>query len=38
MLSVQAQLTDNSWLFTQDCQLTGGFAFFVWFRDATSSC
>jgi hypothetical protein len=34
LLSVQAQLTDNSWLFTQDCQLTGGFAFFLWFDDA----
>jgi hypothetical protein len=34
LLSVQAQLTDNSWLFSQDCQLTGGFAFFMWFRDA----
>ena len=34
LLSVQAQLTDNSWLFYQDCQLTGGFAFFMWFADA----
>ncbi len=34
LLSVQAQLTDNSWLFTHDCQLTGGFAFFMWFTDA----
>lgn len=33
-LAVQAQLTDNSYLFSHDCQLTGGFAFFVWFRDA----
>ena len=31
VLSVQAQLTDNSWLLSRDCQLTGGFAFFVWF-------
>ena len=31
ILSVQAQLTDNSYLFSRDCQLTGGFAFFVWF-------
>lgn len=30
-LSVQAQLTDNSYLFDPDCQLTGGFAFFTWF-------
>ncbi len=31
ILSIQAQLTDNSWLFSRDCQLTGGFAFFIWF-------
>jgi hypothetical protein len=31
VLSIQAQLTDNSYLFTRDCQLTGGFAFFIWF-------
>lgn len=32
LFSVQAQLTDNSWLITRECQLTGGFAFFMWFR------
>ncbi|HEY6481280.1 MAG TPA: DUF6603 domain-containing protein, partial [Streptosporangiaceae bacterium] len=31
VLSVQAQLTDNSYIFSPDCQLTGGFAFFVWY-------
>lgn len=31
VLSIQAQLTDNSWLLTHDCRLTGGFAFFIWF-------
>ncbi len=31
ILSIQAQLTNNSWLFSEDCQLTGGFAFFIWF-------
>ncbi len=30
-LAVRAQLTQNSWLFTEDCRLTGGFAFMVWF-------
>ena len=30
-LAVMAQLTRNSWLFTQNCRLTGGFAFMVWF-------
>lgn len=34
LLSIQAQLTDNSWLLSRDCQLTGGFAFFVWFNEA----
>lgn len=34
LLSVQAQLTDNSWLISEDCQLTGGFAFFMWFRES----
>ena len=32
LLSIQAQLTDNSWLLSRDCQLTGGFAFFMWFQ------
>ncbi len=31
LLSVQAQLTDNSYIFSHDCQLTGGFAFYIWF-------
>jgi hypothetical protein len=30
-LSIQAQLTDNSYIFAPDCQLTGGFAYFMWF-------
>src|SRR5262249_37892369 len=33
LLSIQAQLTDNSWLLSEDCKLTGGFAFVIWFRD-----
>lgn len=28
----RAQLTDNSWIFSSDCQLTGGFAFFIFFN------
>lgn len=32
LLSIQGQLTDNSWLLSRDCQLTGGFAFFMWFE------
>lgn len=31
VLSIQAQLTDNSWLLIHECQLTGGFALFIWF-------
>ncbi len=31
ILSIQAQLTDNSYIFAPDCQLTGGFAYFMWF-------
>ncbi|TQS39952.1 DUF6603 domain-containing protein [Cryptosporangium phraense] len=30
-LGVQAQLTSASYLFSRDCHLTGGFAFFSWF-------
>ena len=31
LFSVEAQLTDNSWLLSRDCRLTGGFAFYLWF-------
>jgi hypothetical protein len=33
LLAIQAQLTNNSWLISKDCQLTGGFAFYTWFGD-----
>lgn len=32
LLSVQAQLTDNSFIFHRSCRLTGGFALCIWFR------
>ncbi len=32
VLSVQGQLTDNSWIINESCRLTGGFAFVTWFR------
>ncbi len=32
-LGVQAQLTTASYLLSRDCHLTGGFAFFTWFKD-----
>jgi hypothetical protein len=31
LLAIRAQLTNNSWLISRDCQLTGGFAFYAWF-------
>ncbi|MGH9855297.1 MAG: DUF6603 domain-containing protein, partial [Blastocatellia bacterium] len=31
-LGVQAQLTSASYIFTRDCHLTGGFAFYSWFN------
>ncbi len=34
LFSVQAQLTDNSWLISKDCRLTGGFAYFTWFKES----
>ncbi|HYP24904.1 MAG TPA: DUF6603 domain-containing protein, partial [Actinomycetota bacterium] len=32
VLAIQAELTENSWLLSSSCRLTGGFAFVVWFR------
>ncbi len=34
-ISVQAQLTKNSYILSKDCHLTGGFAFFTWFGNNT---
>jgi hypothetical protein len=34
LVSVEARLTDNSWLLARACRLTGGFAFFLWFGGA----
>lgn len=33
VLIIQAQLTQNSWLLTSDCRLTGGFAYASFFGD-----
>jgi hypothetical protein len=33
IISVQAQLTPNSYVITKDCKLTGGFAFFLWLKN-----
>lgn len=32
-MGIQAQLTANSFILSRDCHLTGGFAFFTWFKD-----
>lgn len=31
VLAVEARVTDNSFIFTRRCRLTGGFAFYCWF-------
>jgi hypothetical protein len=30
-MAIQGQLTDNSFIFSRDCRVTGGFAFYAWF-------
>ncbi|MBR8657258.1 hypothetical protein KDH83_28465, partial [Achromobacter sp. Marseille-Q0513] len=32
LVAVAGQLTDNSYVLSRDCKLTGGFAFYVWFK------
>jgi hypothetical protein len=32
-LTTEARLTPASYVFSKDCHLTGGFAFYVWFKD-----
>ena len=36
ILTVQAQLTRNSYIFSRKCLLTGGLAFFAWFKDQSN--
>ncbi len=33
LIAVSAKLTDRSYVFSKSCQLTGGFAFYLWFAD-----
>ena len=33
LLSFRAQLTRNSYIFSRQCSLTGGLAFYAWFKD-----
>lgn len=35
LVSVEAQLTPNSFVIEKACKLTGGFAFFLWYKDQT---
>ncbi|HEY6392644.1 MAG TPA: DUF6603 domain-containing protein [Bryobacteraceae bacterium] len=37
IVSVEAQLTPNSYVIARDCKLTGGFAFYLWFKNITTS-
>lgn len=34
LLAVNAQLSANSWIFSRDARLTGGFAFYLWFGNS----
>lgn len=36
VVSVEAQLTPNSYVITKDCKLTGGFAFYLWLKNQTA--
>ena len=33
LLAIAAQLTNNSYVLSRSCRLTGGFAFYLWFKD-----
>ena len=33
MLKIAAQLTPESYILSQKCHLTGGFALYTWFKD-----
>lgn len=35
VISVEAMLTPNSFVLTKDCKVTGGFAFYLWFKNTT---
>ncbi len=37
IISVEAQLTPNSFVLTKECKLTGGFAFFLWYKNITQT-
>lgn len=37
IISAEAQLTPNSFVLARDCKVTGGFAFFLWYKNITTS-
>ena len=37
IISVEAQLTPNSFVLTRDCKVTGGFAFYLWYKTITQT-
>ncbi len=36
IISAEARLTPNSFVLTKDCRVTGGFAFYLWYKDITT--
>lgn len=36
IISAEARLTPNSYVLTKDCKVTGGFAFYLWYKDITT--
>ncbi len=37
IISAEAQLTPNSFVLAKECKVTGGFAFFLWYKDIVTS-
>jgi hypothetical protein len=35
VVSVEAQLTPNSFILSKECKVTGGFAFYLWYKNTT---
>lgn len=36
IISAEARLTPNSYVLSRDCKVTGGFAFYLWYKDITT--
>src|SRR5690606_38523520 len=37
IISAEARLTPNSYVLSKDCKVTGGFAFYLWYKDITTN-